>query len=322
MTKERFMIFCTGVAMVNNLLAIYSTITSKSSLSVAILLICILLSCMLAVITYQYINTRNHRKINENFIDFIGYLFDNPEHRFNLLPKVCLMLYRTDDYNKLNIKVFDVSFEYDFEKINRHGLCPNSIIEYKDTMEYSMSVKNESIPEEYILYHGNTSAKKSSNYRPSAKISQKHGCMTNYIGVPKPEEKENTSFATRRYSWKIEKENITQADSFPLAFKIVYDETAKADASDTLVFYPIQYAKSIEQLRFHVKFNHSDAILVSANCYQIKNTSKGFRQVPIECYSAEDINKNVVSFSVKPECSLCEVFYITVKWKLSEDTPN
>ena len=298
-----------SVSFLADIIAIYFAIFSNNTLPIVMLLLCFVLTIIIFVLTYKYIRAKS-------LIGFIEYLIDNPNHNFNLLPKIIMMLHKSKDYNKLNVDDFTINYEYDFSENDYDNLKPNSPIKIVDTIEYSMISENKKIPEEFIVDRGNMYSKDS-----SAEVYQKHGIQENYEKVPIPHygQEVYTNVTTQRYSWKILKKNITKSNSFPLSFKFVYNEVGHANATDTIVFYPFQYARNIKQATFCIHFNCLEKTMTKVDVYQVNKGKHGFQSISIKEFDKDTISNNKVSFSVEPKCSLYEAYYIRVAWQLSKE---
>ena len=94
-----------SVSFLADIIAIYFAIFSNNTLPIVMLLLCFVLTIIIFVLTYKYIRAKS-------LIGFIEYLIDNPNHNFNLLPKIIMMLHKSKDYNKLNVDDFTINYEY------------------------------------------------------------------------------------------------------------------------------------------------------------------------------------------------------------------
>lgn len=296
------------VGLLADITAIYFTIISNNSTAVLMLVLCIVVSVIIAVLTYKYIKTKN-------FISFLEYLYDNPDHNFNLLPKRILMIHKHNDYNKFSANTLDVNYEYDFSKIDFDEIEPDSHVLIKDTIEYNMISENRSIPEKFVDARGNMYS-----IDPSVELYQKHGVQKTYERVPIPYYGQEiyTNVTTQRYSWKLLQSNISNGNSFPLSFKYIYQEKIRASSSDTIILYPIQYANRIKKLTISIKFKSDNVLITKADFYQINKHNRKFDRTAIKEYSMETISNNQVSFNVEPKCNLYEAYYIELHWELKK----
>jgi len=241
----------------------------------------------------------------KDYVDFLEYLIDNDKNNFCLLPQVCMRLHKSKEYNKLRVKQLTLNCTYDFHNIVRENVQSASEIEFCDTMEYQMEIENnDSIPETYTLYRGNTYSDGT-----SPEIWERLG-NREYGEIPLDEREKYVN----KYKWPLPQSDIPRSGSFPLAFKFVYHEKNHADAKDVIIFYPIQFAEKIEKVRFNISIKHPTEVMEKADLYQIKRLAGGFDRMPLRKCKSE---KNHVVFEIEPKCDICEAYYIEVHWKLS-----
>lgn len=267
---------------------------------------------ILFVILFAFLYRRYVERCN--FIKFIEYLFDNSTHNFNLLPKICLALDKYKEKNNLKVRELAVKYTYDMSKINLSSISKNSVIKYTDIIEYSFLFKNENIPNEFVCYLGNMYT---DNDMPE--ISQKHGIQEIYEAVPPPRYTDETyvSSIIQRYCWQLKKENITNSKQFPLSFKLKCQETTRENSSDTIIFYPKQYAKKIEKIKFDILFVCDKQILNKVQLFKVWKDGKEFKHTPIS--ETSPIN-NTFSVAIESDSSKYEAYYFRVYWKILSDT--
>lgn len=302
-SKNGFTKICLIVAMIADILAISAYVKVRDKSAIATVVILLLLLAIILFIFFAYIERKT-------FIEFIEYLFSNNIQSSNVLPKVCLKLDKTKEYNNLEINKFVVKYTYDFSKIDCGDLSPNSRIEYIDSIEYKITAKNKHIPQEFAFHLGNESA-----VDEKVKIMQKHGSQANYEEVPPPryENDEYISASAQKYCWQIKQEHITNSNIFPIQFLIEYNENSKANSSDVIELYPKQYAKSINELIFQVDICCSKNVLADVKVFKVWKDKKTFKHTPI---SGVKKSNNTASITIEPNCDKYEAYYLKVYWKL------
>ncbi len=302
-SKNWLTIICLIVGLIADIIAIGISIKFENVLAIIISIMLLMLLGVILLLHFAY----TERKV---FIDFISYLFSNNVQSSNVLPKVCLKLDKTKEYNELEVNRFVVKYKYDFSKISYQNLSQDSRIEYFDTIEYDIVAKNKNIPKEFAFHLGN-------EYAVDEKITimQKHGGQTNYELVPPPRfENENyVNAAVQKYSWQIKRENITTSSTFPISFLFKYYESSRANSSDIIELYPKQYAKSIDTLTFEININCNKNVLADVKVYKVWRDKKTFKHTTI---SGVQISGNNAKIDIEPDCDKYEAYYLKVYWKL------
>ena len=118
--KEMALLICSIVGGIADFLAI--AIAFKTwSITYLVLVITIIL--FLVTIVYIFIKYRERC----DFLGFIQYLFDNPTHNFNLLPKICLSLDKSKETNNLSVRDMSIKYTYDMRKIDLDSIEKNRL---------------------------------------------------------------------------------------------------------------------------------------------------------------------------------------------------
>ena len=248
-----------------------------------------------------------------NFLRFIKYLFYNEENKFNILPKICLELDNRKKWNNLVVKKLNIKYIYDMSNIKNLN---NLKINYINIIEYNFICENNKIPNEFVCYYGNMHAN-----NPLFKISQKHGIQNNYEAVPSPryvDEKDEAyiSSAIQKYRLHFKKENITKGKVFPFSFKLECKDKADRKAAGIIVFYPKQYAKTIEEVNFDILFKgKSKNILKKVQLFKICKEGNNFKTIPIYEFRPQN---NEFSYKIEPDSSKYEVYYFQVYWEITD----
>lgn len=299
---------CAGVGLIANLVAIILSVINNNAILIvffAFLLLWIVFSSFL-LLSYQ-----NKFK----FLRFVEHLFYNKHNNFDVLPKICLLLDQTDEYNKLDVDTLTVKYTFNFSDIDLTHISSDSNIEYKSTIEYTIMAKNENIPDRFVVYRGNMYSVDS-----RTELLQKHGAQKDYLPVQPPESngEDMVSTAIQRYSWVIEKSNITQGNAFPISFLFHYNEKAKANDNDFIVFYPIQFAKRVGRITFDIEFLCEKTILQKVWLYKL-GEENGFVHVPI---AGVKIERNPAFITIEPSCSKVDAYYLKAYWELADEDAN
>lgn len=215
----------------------------------------------------------------------------------------------------MDIDSLSIKYIFDFSNIDLTHVSSDSNIEYMSKIEYIINAKNENIPERFVVYRGNMYSVDS-----RTELLQKHGSQKDYLPVqpPKSNGENMVSTAVQRYSWVIEKKNITASNDFPISFLFKYKENVKANDNDYIVFYPIQFAKRIGSLTFDIEFVCEKVILQNVWLYKL-GEEKGFIH---EAISGVRIEKNHASITIEPSCSKVDAYYLKAYWKLADEDTN
>lgn len=299
------LLFCTIVGCVADLIAIYISIKSLSSVTPILIIVFVGLIFLIVQLYNKYRERRD-------FISFIQYLFDNNFHNFNLLPKICLALDKSGETNDLAVENMTIKYTYDMRNINVDTISQDDIINYYDTIEYDLRVRNKNIPKEFVCYRGNMKS-----YDDCIEIFQKHGNQIDYERVPCPRHTDETknNVDIQKYSWQIKDENITKGKIFTHNFKFRYLEKATANSNDTIVFYPKQYAKEIETVEFQIEFLCDRNILKKVELFKVWKDGKQFKHTPV---AGIDLRDNVAASKIQPDTSKHEAYYFRLYWELTQ----
>ena len=299
---------CAGVGLIANLVAIILAVINNNA--ILIMLFGLLL---LFIITSSFLLLSYQNKLK--FLRFVEHLFYNVNNNFDVLPKICLLLDQTNEYNKLDVGSLSIKYIFDFSNIDLTHVSSDSNIEYKSIIEYTIKAKNENIPDRFVVYRGNMYSVDS-----RTELFQKHGAQENYLPVqpPKSNGKDMVKSAIQRYSWVIEKNYITKGNAFPISFLFHYKEKAKANDNDYIVFYPIQFAKRIGSLTFDIEFLCEKIILQKVWLYKL-GEEKEFIHEPI---AGVKIERNHASITIEPNCSKVDAYYLKAYWKLADEDTN
>lgn len=148
-----------------------------------------------------------------------------------------------------------------------------------------------------------------------AEIFQKHGIQTKYEAVPPPRytDETRTDSIVQRYSWQLKKQNFTKDISVPISFQLKCLETTKANSNDTIVIYPKQYAKKIEQINFEIDFLCDKEILKKVELFKIQKDGNKFKHIPVSIIS---VSNNTATTKIKLDSTKYEAYYFRVYWEL------
>lgn len=301
--KEMALLICSIVGGIADFLAIAIVLKTWSITSFVFIITIIL---FLGTIVYLFIKYKERC----DFLSFIQYLFDNPTHNFNLLPKICLSLDKSKETNNLSVRDMSIKYTYDMRKIDLGLIEENTQIQYLDTIEYCFQAENKKLPEEFVCYLGNMYARNS-----FAEIYQKHGIQTKYEAVPPPRYTDETrpDSIVQRYSWQLKKENFTKDISVPISFQLKCLETTKANSNDTIIIYPKQYAKKVEYINFEINFLCDKEILKKVELFKIQKVENKFKHIPVSIIS---VLNNTATTRIKLDSTKYEAYYFRVYWEL------
>lgn len=302
--KEKALLICTFIGGVTDIIAIFSELKSWNIPVLFFIATQILFLCTIIHLYLKY------KKCKE-FLNYIVYLFDNPDHKFNVLPKICLALYNSNEYNNLHVNQLSINYTCDMTNIKLESLEKDTQINYLDTIEYCMNVKNKNLPKKFVCYIGNMNAKNGAK-----DIFQKYGIQDTYQKVPFLDtDKTSSDSKVQRYCWELRKKNITQGSSVPICFKLTYHEKAKANTSATIILYPRQYAIKIEKITFKINLICGKEILKSVKLFKIQKNGEKFEHIPV---SDIDISEpNTASIDIEPDSTEYEAYYFIVDWELA-----
>ncbi len=301
--KEIALIACSIIGGVADFLAIAITLKTLNIVATVFIATIIL---FIVTILYLYIKYKQRCE----FLSFIQYLFDNPIHKFNILPKICLLLNKTKETNDIYVRNMSVNYTYDMSNINLEAIDENTQIQYLDTIEYCFQAENKKIPEEFVCYLGNMYEKNG-----FGEISQKHGVQKEYVAVPPPRYTDETrpDSVVQRYSWQLIRENFTKDILVPISFQLKCLETTKANCNDTIIIYPRQYAKKIEQIDFGITFLCNKKILKKVEVFKIQKDRNSFKHIPVSSIPASN---NTAKIKIKLDSTKYEAYYFRVYWEL------
>lgn len=304
--KEKALFVFAAVGCIADIIAIIFLFIN-ANISIAFLVLTIIILVFLIIfLCWRYIERCN-------FIKFIEYLFDNPTHNFNLLPKICLELDKYKEVNNLKVISLTVRYTYDMSELDFSSITKNSEINYTDVIEYDFTAENEKIPSEFVCYLGNMYAENC-----TSEISQKHGIQNEYELVPPPRYTDEiyVNSAIQKYSWQFKKENITKGNQFPFSFKLKCQEKTKENSSDTIIFYPKQYAKRLEKVKFDISFVSDKKILNKVQLFKVWKDGKDFKHTPISESLPVDNNFSV---TIQPDSVKYEAYYFRIYWRIIDD---
>ena len=300
--KETTVLACTFVGGIADVIAIVAAIMTRE-VSLAFFAVALLL--LIGSIAYLYTELKERK----DFIGFVEYLFNNSEHSFTLLPKICLTIDRNKEINSLHVRNLTIKYTCDFQRVNLDGIEEDSPICYDDVVEYSYNIENKDIPEEFVCYMGNIYAD------GPIELSQKHGSQQVYELVPLPRfpGKPRAESVVQRYSWQLKREHITHNPIFPVSFRLKYHEKNIAKSSCTIVFYPKQHAELIDNVVFEVDFRCVKNVLQKVELFKVCSDGGKYKHIPI---SGVTISDNSAKISVHPGVEKMEVYYLKVSWNL------
>lgn len=216
MDKHLEMLFA-GVGLIANLVAIILAVINNNA--ILIMLFGLLL---LFIITSSFLLLSYQNKLK--FLRFVEHLFYNVNNNFDVLPKICLLLDQTNEYNKLDVGSLSIKYIFDFSNIDLTHVSSDSNIEYKSIIEYTIKAKNENIPDRFVVYRGNMYSVDS-----RTELFQKHGAQENYLPVQplKSNGKDMIKSAIQRYSWVIEKTILQKVMLFRFHFYFITTKKLK-----------------------------------------------------------------------------------------------
>ena len=208
---------CTLIGCVADIVAILVAVISGRS---SVLFFAIALLLLIGGIACLWIKLKERI----NFINFVEHLFNNTTHNFTMLPKACLARDKSREKSKLSVRDLCITYTCDLSKVNIEKLKEDTNIIYGDAVEYTFIVENKNLPEEFACYLGNMYAD------DPFEITQKHGNQQEYEFVPQPHchDENRVASAVQRYSWQIQKENITHGKTLPISFRMKYESRGKA----------------------------------------------------------------------------------------------
>ncbi len=300
--RETAVFCCALIGGIADIIAIFVSITSGKS---AIMFIIIAFLLLLGAIIYLW----SKLKERLSFIEFIEHLFNNTTHNFTLLPKICLALDKSKEKSNLCARDLLIKYTCDMSNVKLNGLKEDSVISYDDIVEYSFTVENKKIPEEFVCYLGNMYAD------DPVEISQKHGSQETFEIVPPPRYTDETRVASvvQRYSWQIKKDCVTHGKELPITFRMKYDGSGKPKEWCTFIFYPKQYARRIDNVTFEVDYICSKKVLQRVELFKVCKDNKVYKHIPI---SGVIMSENNAQISVHPDATQNEAYYLRVYWDL------
>ena len=125
--KETILLICALIGGIADIVAIRSIFNTWNT---ALAFFITTLTFLLGTTIYLYM-----RYIERcNFLNFVEYLFDNPTHNFNLLPKICLALDKSKEINHLSVREMSIKFTYDMSRINLDSIKKDEYVHYLDTI--------------------------------------------------------------------------------------------------------------------------------------------------------------------------------------------
>ena len=298
------------INIIASLIAVFQNYTWLLAISVVFLII---------ITIYWY---KKYKK-RADFIKFIEFLFYNTKHPFNLLPKICLAIDYINKYNKLSLSDMSVKFTYDMRN-SSFDKFPNEPIEYTTKIEYYLKAKNKKLPDKFYYYTGNTYGEQIVNiWKQQAEQGE-----DKYEKVS-VEEAKGGKLCVQSCSWKLEEDKKPRNSSvFPISFYVEYIEKTK-NYTDTIIFYPKQFAKDIEELEISFEFLGNKVKLKEIKGFEISLDGKQFVKTGIFKFdeqkksteSSDKIkitkaNKNELCAKVKVNNTECKAYYFDIKWEL------
>lgn len=296
---ETATLISTIIACISNIIAICVAV---KSLNISISISALAIMLFLYTIVHLYVKFKNCNK----FLNFIVYLFDQ---KFNILPKICLAYYNSNKTNNLDVNNLSIKYTWDMTNINFDSLEKDTYINYTDTIEYELNVQNKKLPKNFVCFLGNMASEDG-----ASELSQKYGTMSEYQKVPTSNiDKSNSKFKIQCYYWELEKRNIDKGNCVPICFKLKYPEKTKANAKTTILLYPRQYAKKIDNITFTIDLNCNKDILKKVELFKIHSNGEEFENIPVRNL---EILHNTATYTIKPNSTEYEAYYFRVSWEL------
>lgn len=300
-SKEHIVFLCTLVGGIADFVALFML-----KLENAIFLHSISFIILVLIIVYLFFKYKNRC----HFLQFIEHLFGNSINKFTLLPKICMAIDSTNEHPKLHITEMTINHTYDFQNVNLSDITKESRITYPGNVEYHITAKNKLVPSEFACFLGDMYAD------PTFSLSQKHGCQSEYENVPTPARTDDirvTSTVTR-FSWQLDKRNISHGKTFPISFKLTHCGTTAANSDHTLVFYPKQYGKTIDKVTFKICFLCEKNVLKGAEFFRIWKDGNSYKHTPV---SSVFISENMAEVSFEPCERGFEAYYFRIYFELA-----
>lgn len=249
----------------------------------------------------------------KDFIEFIEYLF---KYDFTILPKICLALDRTREFNQVNIRKLTAIYEYDMTQIDlaEEEITASSDIKFDGRITFCTETVNRDLPKEYVRYMGNMYAEK------LPPVYQRHGNQVKFEAVSYNEEEDKTEIGAgiRRYSWDLVQEDIGHEDTVDIDYFWDCKESGKARGGSTLILYPKHHGKKIEKIEIKVIFKSDRIVLKKFDLHRIRRSGKAqrYNNTPMKCLNNCG---NEVSYSFVPDENGYEVYYVKLEWDLAEE---
>lgn len=119
--KEMTLLICSIIGGIADIIAIGIALKAWD---IAVPIFIITLILFLGTIVYLYMKYKERC----DFLSFIQYLFDNPTHNFNLLPKICLALDKSKKTNNLSVREMSIKYTCDMRQIDLKSIKENTQI--------------------------------------------------------------------------------------------------------------------------------------------------------------------------------------------------
>lgn len=267
----------------------------------------VLIACFIPIVAIFYVYGRYKERCN--LINYVEYLLFSTSRGFNLLPQICLALDKTKEYNPLIVRDMKIEYICDLSDVDTAKVKADTLIDYRDIVEYTLTAENNDLPKEFVCYSVNAYAK------DMVLLEQKHGIQTDYKRVPpsQPNEKISESATVQRHCWQLNRSCIADGTTVPISFRRTYTEKLPANSKSTTILYPIQYAKKIENISFQIRYKSHKTVLNQVNAYKIWKDGETFKQTPVPDVR---IRGNKATIDIKPECTKYEAYYLEIWHKL------
>ena len=251
-------------------------------------------------------------KQRKDFMDFIYYLFFNEKHRFNVLPKVCLRMEEERKFNNLLLENMTIEYSYDMSESD-FTQFPKKPIEYKSEIKYWLDIKNEKLPKKFGFYFGNMTGDTLKNFQQITKEGKAGEKLEEKYELIPFDKKLEGKLDTNYYIWELkETEKPENLSVYKMGFQLDYEEKTKA-YSDTIIFYPKQFAENIDNLKVKFNLKSNKVKLESFECYKI---SKGENNVYETTGMTAKINDCEAQVETKIGDTTYIAYYFVVRWKV------
>jgi hypothetical protein len=300
-----------GIASIFAIISFFMGINNIISMIIIIFLM--LLLNILYYVCKKYNKLKKKYDERTEFIAYINFLFNNEKNKFNLLPKIDLVIDKSEEINVLYINQLSAKYIYDMSKIDTTKISQKEKLEYDSVIEYEINAKNEDLPVKYIYYRGNMSAKE------DPKAEQKYGTMASFRGI-----KQSLVYhldlvddvKVERYEWLLENKNIRKDSDipFPLSFRFKYKDFKLPNSEGHIVLNPNHFAVHVEKINVEIEFISTKQILKRAELNKVWKHNDRFEYMHIDFKDAPETN--TIIFDIPRDIINDKVYHIRIFWEL------